>query len=133
VLPNWLDSLGNEGQLLLPLTVDVPMPNVGLGNMLLIVRRAESYAARFVSPVGVFHCAGARTSGGNDLLKAAYQGGGHEEVRSLRRGDHSPNAQCGVHGRGFCLSRLSRWMCCKDLKTRKGAPRRARQGWEFKR
>jgi protein-L-isoaspartate(D-aspartate) O-methyltransferase len=68
VLPNWLDSLRNEGRLLMPLTVDVPMPNVGLGNMLLIVRGAESYAATFVSPVGIFHCAGARTADGNDLL-----------------------------------------------------------------
>jgi protein-L-isoaspartate(D-aspartate) O-methyltransferase len=107
VLPNWLDSLREEGRLLVPLTVDVPMPNVGLGHMLLVQRRADVYPASFVSPVGIFHCSGARTTEGNDLLKAAYQSGGHEEVRSLRRGDHSSDPRCWLHAPRFCLSRLS--------------------------
>ena len=106
VLPNWLNSLRNEGRLLVPLTVDVPIPNVGLGHMLLVVRRADVYAARFVSGVGIFHCTGARTVHGNDLLKSAYQSGGHEEIRSLQRGDHPCGPHCWLHARGFCLSRL---------------------------
>jgi hypothetical protein len=44
------------------------MPNVGVGHMLLVVRCADVYAARFTSPVGIFHCAGARTTEGNDVL-----------------------------------------------------------------
>lgn|SRR5262245_39224410 len=107
VLPKWLSSLRDAGRLLLPLTVDVPMPNVGLGHMLLVVRRAEVYAARFVSAVGIFHCTGARTTEGNDLLKAAYQSGGHEDVRSLRCEAHSLGPQCWLHARRFCLSRLA--------------------------
>jgi protein-L-isoaspartate(D-aspartate) O-methyltransferase len=107
VLSNWLNSLRDGGRLLVPLTVDVPMPNVGLGNMLLVVRRADMYAARFVSPVGIFHCTGARTTEGKDLLKGAYQSGGHEEVRSLRRGDHPCGPQCWLHAGQFCLSRLT--------------------------
>jgi protein-L-isoaspartate(D-aspartate) O-methyltransferase len=107
VLPNWLNSLRVEGRLLVPLTVDVPMPNVGLGHMLLVVRLADVYAARFVSPVGIFHCIGARTTEGNDLLSAAYQNGGHEEVRSLRHGEHSSGPQCWLHAPKFCLSRLA--------------------------
>ena len=49
------------------------MPNVGLGHMLLVERRADVYAARFISPVGIFHCAGGRTTEGYDLLNRAYQ------------------------------------------------------------
>jgi protein-L-isoaspartate(D-aspartate) O-methyltransferase len=71
VLPNWLDSLRDEGRLMVPLTVDVPMPNVGLGHMLLVVRRADVYPASFVSPVGIFHCTGARDRRG----KRSAQGG----------------------------------------------------------
>jgi protein-L-isoaspartate(D-aspartate) O-methyltransferase len=107
VLPRWLNSLCGEGRLLVPLTVDVPMPNVGVGHMLLVVRRADVYAARFISPVGIFHCKGARTTEGNDLLNGAYQRGGHEEVRSLRRGDHPWGPQCWLHARRLCLSRLA--------------------------
>jgi protein-L-isoaspartate(D-aspartate) O-methyltransferase len=89
VLSTWLDSLRNGGRLLFPLTVDVPMPNVGLGQMLLVVRYAEAYAAKFVSPIGIFHCHGARTPEENDLLKSAYESGGQEEVWHQRREDHS--------------------------------------------
>jgi len=106
VLPNWLNNLRNEGRLLVPLTVDLPIPNVGLGHMLLVMRRADVYAAKFVSPVGIFHCIGARTVQGNDLLQSAYKSGGHEEIRSLQRGDHPCSPQCWFHARGFCLSRL---------------------------
>jgi protein-L-isoaspartate(D-aspartate) O-methyltransferase len=107
VLPNWLNSLRVEGRLLVPLTVDVRMPNVGLGHMLLVLRRANVYAATFVSPVGIFHCVGARTAEGNDLLKDAFQRGGHEQVRSLRAEDHPSDPQCWLHARRFCLSRLA--------------------------
>jgi protein-L-isoaspartate(D-aspartate) O-methyltransferase len=111
VLPRWLNSLCGEGRLLVPLTVDVPMPNVGVGHMLLVVRRADVYSARFISPVGIFHCKGARTTEGNDLLNGAYQRGGHEEVRSLRRGDHPWGPQCWLHAGRFCLSRLAVETC----------------------
>jgi protein-L-isoaspartate(D-aspartate) O-methyltransferase len=107
VLPRWLDQLRDGGRLLVPLTVGVPTPNVGLGHMLLVVRRADIYAARFISPVGIFHCAGARTTEGHDLLNRAYQRGDQGEVRSLRRDDHPSDPQCWLHARRTCLSRLA--------------------------
>jgi protein-L-isoaspartate(D-aspartate) O-methyltransferase len=111
VLPRWLDQLCDGGRLLVPLTVGVPMPNVGLGHMLLVVRRAGVYTARFTSPVGIFHCSGARTTEGNDLLNRAYQMGDLQDVRSLRRDDHPWGPQCWLHGRRFCLSRLAVETC----------------------
>lgn len=95
------------GRLLLPLTVGIPMPNVGVGHMLLVVRCADVYAARFTSPVGIFHCAGARTTEGNDVLNRAYQSGDWKEVRSLRRNDHPWGRHCWLHARRVCLSRLA--------------------------
>jgi protein-L-isoaspartate(D-aspartate) O-methyltransferase len=103
----WLDGLRIEGRLLLPLTVDYPLENHGAGHMLLVVRHAEGYSARFVSPVGIYHCAGARTDEGNDLLKRAYLKGGHDGVRRLRREEHPRDAQCWLHAPGFCLSRVA--------------------------
>ena len=105
-LPGWLDRLRIGGRLLVPLTVDLPQPWVGLGagHMLLVTRHADRYAARFTSPVGIFHCAGARTTDGNDLLGEAYRRGGHERVRSLRRDEHTASPQCWLHAARFCLS-----------------------------
>jgi protein-L-isoaspartate(D-aspartate) O-methyltransferase len=71
------------------------------------VRRAGVYTARFTSPVGIFNCAGARTTEGNDLLNRAYQMGDLQDVRSLRRDDHPWDPQCWLHARRFCLSRLA--------------------------
>lgn len=105
-LPLWLDHLRDPGRLLVPMTVDLPEPwrGIGAGQMLLVDRREEEYSARFVRPVGVFHCAGARTPTGVDLLRQAFSQGGHERVRSLRRDAHDSNPSCWLHGRGFCLS-----------------------------
>jgi protein-L-isoaspartate(D-aspartate) O-methyltransferase len=106
-LPEWLDELRVGGRLLFPLTVDIPLENHGLGQMWLVVRHADAHSARIVSPVGIFHCAGARTSEGNDLLKRAHQTGGQDQVRSLRREEHRPDSQCWLHAPRYCLSRLA--------------------------
>lgn len=106
-LPVWLDRLRVGGRLLVPLTVDLPEPWVGLGagHMLLVTRHPDRYSARFMSPVGIFHCIGARTSDGGELLGEAYRRGGHDRVRSLRRDEHPASPQCWLHAPRFCLSR----------------------------
>ena len=105
-LPSWLDQLHIGGRLLVPLTVDLPEPWLGLGagHMLLVTRHPDHFAARFTSPVGIFHCAGARTTSGVDLLREAYVGGGHERVRLLRRDEHPSSSRCWLHAPRFCLS-----------------------------
>lgn len=105
-LPGWLDQLGSEGRLLLPLTVDLPEPwsGLGAGHMLLVTRHSSRFSARFTSSVGIFHCVGARTPDGGDLLGRAYLRGGHDRVRSLRRDEHPASAQCWLHAARFCLS-----------------------------
>jgi protein-L-isoaspartate(D-aspartate) O-methyltransferase len=103
----WLDQLRLGGRLPVPLTTSIPGMPVGLGHMLLIAREPRGYTAGFVSPVGIFHCVGARTEEGEQLLKQAFARGGQDLVRSLRREDHYPNDQCWFHRPGFCLSRLN--------------------------
>jgi protein-L-isoaspartate(D-aspartate) O-methyltransferase len=102
----WLDALRPGGRLLLPLTID--MGRLGIGWMLLGRREPGDWPAHFTSPVGVFPCAGARTPAENDALRDAFERGGHERVRSLRRDDHAADADCWLHGAGFCLSRSER-------------------------
>jgi len=105
-LPGWLDQLSIGGRLLMPLTVDLPEPwsGLGAGQMLLVTRHSDHFAARFTSPVGIFHCAGARTTDGDDRLRQAYLRGGQDRVRRLRRDEHLPAPQCWLHADRFCLS-----------------------------
>jgi protein-L-isoaspartate(D-aspartate) O-methyltransferase len=103
-LPRWLDALAPGGRLLVPLTVDVPGWGLGAGHMLRVTKRDGDFAARFVSPVGIFHCAGARTADGEALLRRAFARGGQERVASVRREPHAAGAACWLHAPGFCLS-----------------------------
>lgn len=88
----------------MPLTVGAPGQNPGVGYVLLVARHAHGAAARFSSPVGVYHCSGARSAAGDARLARAYRGGGHEGVRSLRRDSHAESRTCWLHTPSFCLS-----------------------------
>jgi hypothetical protein len=75
--------------------------------MLLVQKRAMAvHAARFVMPVGIFHCTGARTEDDNARLRAAFPRG-VDEVQSLRRDPHDPEPECWLHAPTFCLSSRS--------------------------
>jgi hypothetical protein len=65
----------------------------------------RTYAAHFVSPVGIFHCIGARTPESEELLRAAFQRGIAGAVQSLRRDTHDEHPTCWLHRPSFCLSR----------------------------
>jgi protein-L-isoaspartate(D-aspartate) O-methyltransferase len=103
----WLDALRPGGRLMAPLTVEAPGMGAGVGWMLRAVRRADDLEARFVSPVGIFHCAGGRGPAESRALAEALRAGGPESVRRLRLDAHELGASCWLHGAGFCLSRES--------------------------
>jgi len=105
VPPSWPAALRPGGRLLVPLTVDLPDMDVGLGQMLLITQVGSRYDARFVSPVGIYHCAGARTAEGEASLRRAYAGGDEQSVRELRLGEHPSDERCWLHSPVCCLSR----------------------------
>lgn len=112
VLPSWLDRLADRGRMIVPLTTTrsiagVGEGQIGVGHMLRVERQTDSYIARFISPVGIFHCIGARTQLGEQTLRVAYQQGDLSAVRALRRDDHDEQPSCWLHGSSFCLSRTA--------------------------
>lgn len=100
----WLDELAIGGRLLIPLTVSVPLKNIGAGLMLLITRREDGYEARFTTQVAIFHCQGGRTDDDNQLLANAFAGRNSQTVRLLRRDPHAITEACWLHSNGYCLS-----------------------------
>jgi hypothetical protein len=77
------------------------------GSVLKVTRLTSGYSARFITEVRIFPCAGARSRGAKDQLKAAFRSGTQSTVRSLRRDKHSANRMCWLHGTHFCLSRTA--------------------------
>jgi protein-L-isoaspartate(D-aspartate) O-methyltransferase len=102
--PIWLDQLSIGGRLLLPLTVPLPgMASVGGGSMLLVTRLEAGYAARFTSPVGIFHCEGARSVDEETMLSQAFASGNTAAVCRLRRDAHERGPNCWLHRSEVCL------------------------------
>ena len=102
----WLEALSEGGRLILPLTVARGPEESGGGLMLRIVRRGDAYEARFISPVAIFPCAGARDEELDRRLREALMRGNFAAVRQLRRDAHEAGDSCWLHGEGFCLSTL---------------------------
>lgn len=60
---------------------------------------------RFVSPVGIYHCVGARSATEEQALRSAFEAGGAEDVCALRFDAHGVEASCWLHAPAMCLSR----------------------------
>jgi protein-L-isoaspartate(D-aspartate) O-methyltransferase len=104
----WLDALPPTGRLLFPLTPDGPGDVPGVGGMLLVTRGAEErFDARFVCPVMIIPCVGARDSETAGKLAEAFRRGDSGKVRSLRRGN-TPDETCWCAGNGWWLSTAER-------------------------
>jgi protein-L-isoaspartate(D-aspartate) O-methyltransferase len=107
----WLDGLKDGGRLVLPLTVnriagiDGAMRAVDVGGVLLITRTSDAYAARWISPVVIFPCAGNRDEAAGRVLAAAMGKPETRGVARLLRHPHALDASCLVHGEGWCLAR----------------------------
>lgn len=100
----WLDALNPGGRLLFPLTPDGAGDMPGAGAMLLVTRNAENqFDARFVSPVMIIPCIGARDSEMAKKLAEAYKRGDAARVSSLRR-KTPPDDTCWCAGNGWWLS-----------------------------
>jgi protein-L-isoaspartate(D-aspartate) O-methyltransferase len=95
---NWLDALRPEGRLLFPLT-----SNSGGGGMLLVQRKPNGFAARFLSGAGFIPCDGARDLETGARLAAVFAAGGSESVRALHL-DIAPDTSCWFAGNRWWLS-----------------------------
>jgi protein-L-isoaspartate(D-aspartate) O-methyltransferase len=101
---HWLDQLAPQGRLLVPMTVSLPTaPGLGAGATLLIRKEEAGYSARFTSPVGIFHCQGARSAEEEALLASALGRSTRDSVIRLRRDTHEAGPDCWLHTSGFCL------------------------------
>jgi protein-L-isoaspartate(D-aspartate) O-methyltransferase len=103
-LLSWVDALKPGGRLLFPMTTT----GFGPGAAMLVTRgHGDQFAARFVGQVGFIDFQGARNSGTARQLTAALRRDRGIAVKSLRRDQHEKSQTCWLHGRGWCLSRLS--------------------------
>lgn len=99
----WLDALRPGGRLLFPLIGGRGSTN-DIGGMLLVMRRANGYPAKFISGVSFIPCIGASDERSMEKLWHAFQRGEASSVQSLRRGT-APDKSCWFAGEGWWLSR----------------------------
>ena len=107
--PAWLDGLKDGGRLILPLTTKrtVAGDTTGAGNVgavFRIVRHGDSYAAKWISPVAIFPCAGNRDEASEIALAAGLAKTETTEVTRLRRDPHAQERTCCAHGDGWCFA-----------------------------
>lgn len=101
----WLDNLKDGGRLILPLTVRrVDGSPAHSGGVLGVTRRGDSFAARWLSGVAIFPCAGNRDAGAETVLAAAMSGGEVWKITRLLRHAHARDERCIAHGDGWCLA-----------------------------
>jgi protein-L-isoaspartate(D-aspartate) O-methyltransferase len=106
----WLDRLKDGGRLLLPLTtakgfgaID-PQKMIYRGAVFCITRHGDDFAAKWISAVAIFPCAGNRDDRAEAALAAALEKGGFFNVTRLLRHEHAANENCWLHGDGWCLA-----------------------------
>jgi protein-L-isoaspartate(D-aspartate) O-methyltransferase len=106
----WLDALSPGGRMLLPLTVHLPFlaeagaAQHGVGAVFVFTRGELQWSARFVSPVGIFDCIGARDEADERELKRLLDAPAATSVNRLVREPHQRTGACVVHLPGCCLS-----------------------------
>lgn len=107
--PGWLDGLKDGGRLILPLTVKftVPGDTTGVGTagaVFRIVRHGDTYAAKWISSVAIFPCAGNRDEASETALAAGLAKTEMTQVTRLRRDAHAQEQTCCAHGDGWCFA-----------------------------
>ena len=106
----WLDTLTDGGRLILPLTTDEgflasdPANVRRHGAVFRIERRTPEFLARWVSPVGIIPCEGARDATSEAALAEAFKKGGWERVTRLYRNEDVPEERCWLRAPGWCLA-----------------------------
>jgi protein-L-isoaspartate(D-aspartate) O-methyltransferase len=107
----WLDGLSEGGRLILPLTTnrgfmrnDPAVPIERRGAVFRIERRSSEFLARWISPIAIFPCEGARDPLSEAALAEALEKGGWKEVTRLRRANDVPEDRCWLRAPGWCLT-----------------------------
>jgi protein-L-isoaspartate(D-aspartate) O-methyltransferase len=101
----WLDSLAEEGRLLLPLTVHMGAGPHGIGVTIVAVRRGTRWPTRVVSSVAIFDCQGARDRRAEAQIRKLLEDSTTDEIAVLETRPHAQSKECLLHVEGFCLQR----------------------------
>jgi protein-L-isoaspartate(D-aspartate) O-methyltransferase len=105
---SWLDRLAEGGRLILPLTSGQgftrgpPEQMARSGAVFRIERRGDDYAAKWISAVAIFPCAGSRDEESERALAAAFAIGGWHGVTRLYRSQALPE-EVWLRGAGWGL------------------------------
>ena len=106
----WLDRLAEGGRLILPLTTDQgflandPANVPRRGAVFRIERRTPDFLVRWISPVAIIPCEGARDEASAAALEAAFEKGGWEQVTRLYRNNDVPEEGCWLRAPGWSLA-----------------------------
>ena len=107
----WLDGLNDGGRLILPLTThkgfmnnNPPDPIEKRGAVFRIERRGKEYLARWISPVAIIPCEGARDPVSEGALATALSHGGWERVTRVYRHEEVPEERCWLRVSGWALA-----------------------------
>jgi protein-L-isoaspartate(D-aspartate) O-methyltransferase len=106
----WLERLKDGGRMILPLTTNQgfrandPQNIRRRGAVFRIEWRGEEFAARWISPVAIFPCEGAREPASEAALAVAFQTERWREVTRLYRRDDLPSEQCWLRAPGWSLA-----------------------------
>lgn len=100
----WLDALGPDGCLTLPMTGAL---EYGLQFHFSRTANPAIFKAQVLSCVLFYPCQGLRQSDRMAAFDAALSTGQGHAVKMLRLDDHPPDHDCWLHGDGFCLSRAA--------------------------
>jgi protein-L-isoaspartate(D-aspartate) O-methyltransferase len=107
---SWLDGLKPGGRLILPLTVDAGWRRAFFGGIdrqgavFLITKTGTGFDARWISPVAIYPCKGARDRITEKALVSAFDHGDSRKVRRLFRTDNIPAERCWLRSPGFSLT-----------------------------
>jgi protein-L-isoaspartate(D-aspartate) O-methyltransferase len=103
----WLHGLKEGGRLILPLAA-LPANDRGdvqrRGAVFRIERAGTEFLARWISPVAIFPCEGARDAASEAALAEAFKVERWREVTRLYRRDDLPAEQCWLRAPGWCLA-----------------------------
>jgi protein-L-isoaspartate(D-aspartate) O-methyltransferase len=107
-LPAWLEALGPNGRMMLPLTVTMgPGGQIGKGAAVLVTRGEDrSFSARIHGIVVIYSAVGLRDETLAPAFGKAMMWGPIRWtlVSRLRTDPHEPAASCWYHGDAFCFS-----------------------------
>lgn len=104
---SWLDRLADGGRLVLPLTTDKGFTSRAAamqGAVYLIGRQGDDFTARWISPVAVFPCTGARDAESERALAAALATGRWNDVTRLYRHTDIAEEHTFLRGTGWSLA-----------------------------